>query len=111
MKALRFALPFFVLILWQIFSSLGILPYYKIPSPIEIIIGLKTLVIEGLPPGYLLHRHVLESLFRVFCGFMSAAFLAIPLGILMGWSKKFRMILRPFIEMIRPIPPLAWNWD
>jgi NitT/TauT family transport system permease protein len=105
---LRFVLPFLVLILWQIFSSLGFLPYYKIPSPIEIIIGIKTLVIDGLPPGYLLHRHALESLFRVFAGFLSACFLAIPIGILMGWSQKLRILLTPFVEVIRPIPPLAW---
>jgi ABC-type nitrate/sulfonate/bicarbonate transport system permease component len=105
---LRFVLPFLVLILWQFSSSLGFLPYYKIPSPIEIIIGIKTLAIDGLPPGYLLHRHALESLFRVFTGFLSACFLAIPIGILMGWSQKLRILLTPFVEVIRPIPPLAW---
>jgi ABC-type nitrate/sulfonate/bicarbonate transport system permease component len=108
MKTLRIALPIFVLILWQVFSSLGFLPRYKIPSPFEIIMGIKTLMIDGLPPGYLLYRHAMESLFRVFSGFLIASFLAIPIGILMGWSKKLRILLTPFIEVIRPIPPLAW---
>jgi ABC-type nitrate/sulfonate/bicarbonate transport system permease component len=108
MKPLKIVIPFSVMILWQISSSLGFLPHYKIPSPFEIVIAIKTLMADGLPPGYLLHRHALESLFRVFCGFVSAAFIGIPLGILMGWSKNCRMILTPFIEIIRPIPPLAW---
>ena len=108
MRKLTLILPFLVLILWQILSTQDVLPRYKIPSPIEIIIGLKTLLIDGLPPGYLLHRHALESLLRVFSGFLSASFVAIPIGILMGWSRKLRMLLTPFIEVIRPIPPLAW---
>lgn len=108
MKTLRILLPVFVLILWQVCSAADLLPRYKIPSPVEIILGLKTLLVEGLPPGYLLHRHALESLFRVFAGFLLAAFLAIPLGILMGWSRKLHVLLTPFIEVVRPIPPLAW---
>ena len=108
MKTLRILLPVFVLILWQVCSTAGLLPRYKIPSPVEIILGLKTLLVEGLPPGYLLYRHALESLFRVFAGFLTAAFLAIPLGILMGWSRKLQVLLTPFIEVVRPIPPLAW---
>lgn len=34
--------------------------------------------------------------------------LAIPLGILMGWSGILRRLVTPFVEILRPIPPLAW---
>jgi ABC-type nitrate/sulfonate/bicarbonate transport system permease component len=34
--------------------------------------------------------------------------IAVPLGILMGWSKIARETLTPLVEIIRPIPPLAW---
>ena len=108
MTQLRFGLPLIVVLVWQLFSMLGLLPYYKLPSPLEIATGLKSLITEGLPPGYLLYRHALESLFRVFCGFSIAACLGIPLGILMGWSEKLMTLLRPFIEIFRPVPPLAW---
>lgn len=108
MRKFSYLLPFFILILWQILSAVEFLPPYKIPSPKEILAGLKTLLIEGLPPGYLLHRHAIASLLRVFSGFLIASFLAIPIGILMGWSQKFRILLIPFVEIIRPIPPLAW---
>jgi NitT/TauT family transport system permease protein len=37
-----------------------------------------------------------------------ASFLAIPMGIVMGWSSRIRMFLTPFVEILRPIPPLAW---
>ncbi len=100
--------PVLALILWQAMSGLGFLSGSKIPSPLEIMKGIESLVLEGLPPGYMLHRHVLESLFRVFSGFFSASILAIPIGILMGWSQTLRTILTSFVEVFRPIPPLAW---
>jgi NitT/TauT family transport system permease protein len=96
------------LVLWQVLSWAGIVPPHKIPSPLEVLSALGILVVDGLPPGYLLHRHMLESLMRVFCGFGIAAVLAIPLGILMGWSKTLRAVVTPYAEIVRPIPPLAW---
>ena len=38
----------------------------------------------------------------------TAAVLGIPLGLAMGWFEKFRAVVDPVIEFIRPIPPLAW---
>jgi len=108
MTHLRLGLPLMVVLLWQLFSMLGFLPYYMLPSPWEISLGAKSLLIEGLPPGHVLYRHALESLLRVFLGFAIAACLGIPLGILMGWSQKLMTLLRPFVEVLRPIPPLAW---
>lgn len=93
---------------WQLLSWLGIIPANKVPSPLQVIDALRMLVVRGLPPGYLLPLHALESLFRVFCGFGAAVVLAIPLGILMGWSRILRRVITPFVEILRPIPPLAW---
>jgi ABC-type nitrate/sulfonate/bicarbonate transport system permease component len=33
---------------------------------------------------------------------------AVPLGILMGWSRRVRDWIEPLVEILRPIPPLAW---
>ncbi len=32
----------------------------------------------------------------------------IPLGLLMGRSWRLRLLVNPFVEILRPIPPLAW---
>ena len=48
------------------------------------------------------------SLFRVALGFALAALIAIPLGIGMGRSALLNNILDATIELLRPIPPLAW---
>jgi ABC-type nitrate/sulfonate/bicarbonate transport system permease component len=37
-----------------------------------------------------------------------ALVVAIPLGIVCGWSRLLRDMLTPVIETVRPIPPLAW---
>jgi ABC-type nitrate/sulfonate/bicarbonate transport system permease component len=48
------------------------------------------------------------SLLRVSVGFLLGAFAGIVVGILAGWSRTFGSIVRPIIELLRPIPPLAW---
>jgi len=52
--------------------------------------------------------HVVVSVLRILAGFAVAAALGIALGILCGWSQVLATLVRPFIEVLRPIPPLAW---
>jgi len=108
MKKERFLLPLLMILIWQGLSSMEVIPSYKLPSPVEIILGFKDLLIVGVPPGNLLHNHMLYSLYRVALGYAIAALLAIPLGLLMGWSRGLLKIVRPLFELMRPIPPLAW---
>jgi len=48
------------------------------------------------------------SLYRVLLGFFGAAMIAIPLGFLIGMSPLMHKALNPFIQVLRPISPLAW---
>jgi nitrate/nitrite transport system permease protein len=48
------------------------------------------------------------SISRVLTGFSLAALLAIPLGFLIGMSPLMYKALNPFIQVLRPISPLAW---
>jgi ABC-type nitrate/sulfonate/bicarbonate transport system permease component len=52
--------------------------------------------------------HIGWSLMRVAVGFLLGAVAAIAIGIVAGWYKYAGYILRPMIELLRPIPPLAW---
>ena len=108
MKREQIIVPLTLIVLWQALSLTGVIPSYKLPSPIEIVLGFKDLLIMGVPPGHLLHNHVLLSLYRVFLGYVIASLLAIPLGLFMGWSPKLLDMIRPVVEVVRPIPPLAW---
>ncbi len=48
------------------------------------------------------------SLFRVLTGYFAAALIAIPLGFVVGMSPLMYKALNPFIQVLRPISPLAW---
>ena len=54
----------------------------------------------GIQVGY--------SLYRVLSGYFGAALIAIPLGFLIGMSPLMYRALDPFIQVLRPISPLAW---
>lgn len=48
------------------------------------------------------------SVARVVFAWLLAAVVAIPLGLLMGSSRRFEAAVDPFVELLRPISPLAW---
>jgi nitrate/nitrite transport system permease protein len=48
------------------------------------------------------------SIYRVLVGYALAAVIAIPLGFLIGMSPLAYKALNPFIQVLRPISPLAW---
>ncbi len=48
------------------------------------------------------------SIARVLSGFLLAAALAIPLGFLIGMSRTVYRAFDPFIQVLKPISPLAW---
>jgi len=41
-------------------------------------------------------------------GMIAALLIALPIGMIMGWFRLADEFLDPIIEVIRPIPPLAW---
>lgn len=54
------------------------------------------------------YEHIWASVRRVALAFAAALATGIPLGLLLGWSTRFRQYVFPAFEMIRPIPILAW---
>jgi ABC-type nitrate/sulfonate/bicarbonate transport system permease component len=61
---------------------------------------------ELLQSGELL-MHLGASLRRELVAF-SFALIAIPLGIAMGWWRTLHDMVDPVVELLRPIPPIAW---
>ena len=49
-----------------------------------------------------------HSLARVGLGFLLACLVAIPLGFVIGMSPLLRRAFDPFIQVLKPISPLAW---
>src|SRR5207245_9043778 len=48
------------------------------------------------------------SLERIYVGFAVAAALRVGLGLLVGWFRVAEDLLFPPIELLRPIPAVAW---
>jgi nitrate/nitrite transport system permease protein len=48
------------------------------------------------------------SLARVLVGYLAAALVAIPIGFLIGMSPTVYQALDPFIQVLKPVSPLAW---
>ena len=48
------------------------------------------------------------SIARVGAGYLLAVLVAIPIGFLIGMSPLFSKALDPFIQVLKPISPLAW---
>ncbi len=54
------------------------------------------------------YKHIWVSVWRVTQAFFLATLLGVPLGLFLGWSRKFREYVFPVFETLRPIPILAW---
>ena len=67
--------------------------------------GIKSRSYTG-KPTYL--DQIATSLKTVFIGFVLAAVVAVPLGILCGLSQRINAALNPLIQVFKPVSPLAW---
>lgn len=76
--------------------------FENVPSPLEVA-GVTVKFVTGNPM-----KHVQASAIRVLSGFTIAAVLGISLGILIGWFKKIEDLIFLPLELLRPIPAVAW---
>lgn len=51
--------------------------------------------------------HVRDSLLRVLGGFALGLICSIPVAFLLGWYEGFRVLVEPWIQFLRTIPPIA----
>jgi NitT/TauT family transport system permease protein len=105
--ALRLASLLACLLAWQWTSTshlnLGLVTFQNVPAPAEVLRAGWDLLQSPL-----LLKHLGASLARVFCGFAAAALAGVALGLLIGRSRWAEDVLLPPLEMLRPIPAVAW---
>ncbi len=82
---------------------LKLVPYYILPSPLIVIESGYELIVSGR-----LLNDTINTLFKVISGLLIASLVAIPLGLLLGWSKKLEEMSKVVVGILRPIPPVAW---
>lgn len=87
---------------WCLLSFSGRVNPIYLPSPWDVAKAFVSLLEEGVLVPY-----TLASLYRVLVGFLVAAALAIPLGIVMATSKRAEAFFEPFIDFVRYLPVTA----
>ncbi len=74
-----------------------------LPSPLSVVYTYAELLTDGSLLG-----DVRASIVRVFAGFFIASSIAVPLALILAYSRVLRGLVMPLIALIRPIPPIAW---
>lgn len=87
--------------LWQLACSLTGSQVF--PTPLE-----SLLAFWELAESQRLWGDVAASLFRVTWGFLLAAGVGIPFGLVVGWSTRVFRAFNPIVQGLRPISPIAW---
>jgi taurine transport system permease protein len=93
--------------MWYVATATRILPPVYFPTPAEVLQALSQITFRGYADGRL-HEHFLHSSWLVLMGFVAAVAIGVPLGLLMGWSRRAEAAINPVFLLLRPIPPLAW---
>ena len=95
------------LIAWHFASAarldLGIVSFRHVPKPGEVLDA-------GWDFAHSVKavRHVEASIIRVFGGYLAAVLFGIGFGFAIGRSRRARDLLLPPLEVVRPIPAVAW---
>ncbi len=91
---------------WELASRYELDLFFRfenIPAPTEVVVALGELLTT---PKFA--AHVGNSVLRIFIGFGIASVLAVGLGLLIGRFRSVAQSLMPPLEVIRPIPAVAW---
>lgn len=96
---------------YEILMGLGE-PEAHVPGPIEVgKLALKELsnpFYDNGPNDKGIGLQLLYSIGRVMAGFFLAVLVALPIGFLIGMSPLFYKALQPYIQILKPVSPLAW---
>ena len=93
--------------IWHIAAISGLQGSSALVTPWETLTGLYQMIASTLG-GETLFGHTWNSLRRVLIGFSIAVSFSVPLGLILGISTTANAILRPLVDVFRPMPPLAW---
>lgn len=113
--------PVLAIALWQWVAASGLVDRQVLPAPLDVWRKWVDYLLPLEPfehytdGGWLtwalsgeLPVDVIASLYRVVVGFAIGAGLALPLGLAMGASHRVHAWMNPLVQVLRPIPPIAY---
>lgn len=79
------------------------IPNFKqIPPPDQVFMAIFKIKLSAFG------LEIVRSLYRVLSGFFLGIIVGFPIGVAIGYSRVLNNLLFPAVEMVRPIPPIAW---
>jgi len=113
-------LPVCLLLLWELLTQSRVINPQILPAPSQVLLrwiayakpqvpyqeahlGLLAWLFSGELP-----LDLFATSYRVVVGFAIGAGLALPLGLFMGTSATVYKLCNPLIQILRPIPPIAY---
>lgn len=95
------------LLFWHLASTrqldFGFVSFEHVPTPFAVVEAAWQLLHSGK-----LSAHLGSSLSRVFAGYVAAALTGVALGLVIGRWRRAEDLLLPPLELLRPIPAVAW---
>ena len=92
-----------VLLIWISMTKSGLVPESILPSPAKVLDALREEINDGR-----LAANLSASGSRLIVGYLIGAVTGALLGLVLGMVWVVRSALFPLVEILRPIPPLAW---
>lgn len=100
--ALPWCVPAFLVVVWHLAATLGLLNRAVFPGPADVVNIGASLIERGQ-----LQHHLWVSIQRVALGFGIGASLGLFLGVVLGLSRNLRQIFDLSLQMVRTVPHLA----
>jgi len=92
-----------VLAVWELGRRLHVPFFGAVPAPSEVVGAAGDIIGDRK-----FWTHGMTSFTRVLVGFLAAQLIGIPLGLAMAMNRFTNQLIFPPLEILRPIPPLAW---
>ncbi len=92
--------------LWQWLTESHVhlvLDFSNIPTPVAVFEAFRAVVVTKT-----FWRDIYWSMYRILVAFGLAIVVGVSAGIAMGYSAILRLVIAPYVEMLRPIPAIAW---
>jgi NitT/TauT family transport system permease protein len=104
------------IILWQLVAVYIVQNKFYLPSFTDVTFAFVGIISKDTKLGLfgldyqlpVLLVDLIYSLMHFWIGLIFALVIGIPVGMIMGWFRTINRVVDPLIEIIRPIPPLAW---
>ncbi|GEK86848.1 ABC transporter permease [Microbacterium aerolatum] len=95
--------PVVILVAWQIATTSGLVPTYRLPTPASVFTAGVELAERGQ-----LWTHIAISVQRVLLGFAIGSLIGLAIAAIVGLSKLGDVLLSPTLAALRAVPSLAW---